>query len=679
MRFWLLVASLLVIAFTFKIWRTRRGYAPAGGVPAAAHVGEVIAVFLAGGLALLLLGFATYQARRANLPGLIYPLIGCGILSFLLAGHSGLLGQVPGGYDVLWQRLTGWLEVRPAQLILLLLALPFSLLAYLAGGDRLLAWHPAAAVLAWCLAIAAVLLGGFRRDDGASVPPWEVAVAVALSVAAFLVRGLDLEQLPATLSGDEASAGLEAVRFVHGEASNLFGLGWFSFPSFYFALQGAAVTLFGQTATALRITSAAGGSLTVFVVFWLARSLFGRVAAALAALFLLTSHYHIHFSRIGLQNIWDGFFLAVVLWGIWAGWKEGRRLPFLVAGFALGLGHYFYVSMRIVPLLLLVWVGFAWLFQGSRLRARLPGLSLAAYTAAIVYLPLGLLYWRQPDEFFAPMRRVSIFNGWLETEITRLGQPAWEIIASQMKATALGIISLPLRHWYNPGASLLLPLAAALFVAGLAWLLYSADLRSLLLLLVLFTVVILGGFSLDAPASQRFAIVMPVVALIVALPLAQGVDWLSPYWTRGRALAPALAILLMALVAQRDLAYYFFDVYDSYVLGGYNTETATAIARYLKDEPAHTVYFFGPPRMGYSSLSTIPYLAPQMKGNDVTTPLAGPAPWALDGPVLFIFLPEREGELAYVCATYPRGRYEQMSRPRAGGAEPLFSVYEVIP
>ncbi|MDT8306503.1 MAG: glycosyltransferase family 39 protein, partial [Anaerolineae bacterium] len=534
-------------------------------------------------------------------------------------------------------------------------------------------------VLAWCLAIAAVLLGGFRRDARGPVSAWEIAVAAVLTVAAFLLRGLGLEQLPATLSGDEASAGLEAVRFVQGEANNLFGIGWFSFPSFYFALQGAPVALLGQSATALRITSAVAGSLTVFAVYWLARSLFGRVAALLAALFLLASHYHIHFSRIGLQNIWDGFFLAVVLWGMWTGWKEGRRLPFLIAGFALGLGHYFYVSIRVAPLLLLVWAGFARLFQGSRLRARLPGMLLAAYTAAIVYLPLALLYWRQPDEFFAPMRRVSVFNGWLEAEIARLGQPAWEIIASQMAATAMGIIHLPLRHWYNPGAPLLLPLAAALFVAGLAWLFYRADLRSLLLLLVLFVLVLLGGFSLDAPASQRFAIAMPVIALVVALPLAQGVAWLGPYLTRARWLAPALAIVLMALVAQRDLAYYFFDVYDGYVLGGYNTETATAIGRYLEDEPAHSVYFFGPPRMGYTSLSTIPYLAPQMEGNDVAVPLDGPAPWVLDRPTLFVFLPERVSELEHVRAAYPGGRYEQVWRAGGDGSQPLFSIYEVIP
>jgi 4-amino-4-deoxy-L-arabinose transferase-like glycosyltransferase len=686
MLFWLLVAGALLVAFYGKVRRTqlaRRqgtdGAAAAVEGTAPPEVRSIIAVLLAGGLSLVLLGFITLDARATGPPLLLYLLIALGLVAFLLAGRIAVYGPLPDSLNVVWQRAAGWFGVQRAQLLLLLLALPLALLAYLAGGDRLLAWHPAAAVISWCLALAAMLVGGYHHDDRVAVPPWEIGLAILLAAGAFLLRGIGLEGLPTTLSGDEASAGLEAVRFARGEANNLFGLGWFSFPAFYFAFQGASISLFGQTATALRLTSALGGALTVFAVYWLARSLFGRVAALIAASFLLASHYHIHFSRIGLQNIWDGFFLAVVLWGIWAGWKEGRRLPFLMGGLALGLGHYFYVSTRVVPLLLLLWAGIAMLLRRSRFRARLPGLVVAAYAALIAYLPLGLLFLRQTDEFFAPMRRVSVFNGWLESEMARLGQPAWEIIATQMKATALGFTHLPLRHWYNPGEPILLPLAAALFIAGLAWLVYSADLRSLLLLLVLSALVLLGGFSLDAPASQRYAIAMPVVAILVSLPLAQGLAWLAPYGRQGKWLAGVVVFLLVALVALRDVQYYFAEVYNSYVLGGYNTETATAIARYLENEPPRDVYFFGLPRMGYSSLSTIPYLAPQMEGIDVNAPLVEAARWVLQEPALFIFLPERQDELEYVRMTYPEGRYFEAAAAAGGSGGPLFSVYEVIP
>ncbi len=683
MLFWLLVAATLLVAFYSKLQRARAGQLAGPATPAAAEAGGLIAALLAGGLALLLISSLILQARPADRPWVLYLLSGIGLLAFLLAGRSAAYGPLSGRPELALRWLAGWLGVQQSQLVLLALALPLAVLAYLAGGERMHAWQPAAAALAWLLAMAAAVGGGYRREETAAtadvIARWEMGLALLLTAVAFLLRGVGLEGLPPTLSGDEASAGLEAVRFVRGEANNLLGMGWFSFPSFFFAFQGAAVSLLGNTAAALRLSSALGGALTVFALYWLARSLFGRTTAIMAATLLAGSHYHIHFSRIGLQNIWDGFFITVTLWGVWSGWKDGRRLPLLIAGLALGLGHYFYVSMRVAPLLLLLWVAAAGLVNRPRLRKRLPDLLLAGYTALVVYLPLALLFWRQPDEYFAPLRRVSVFNGWLEGEIARLGQPAWEIIAVQMQATALGLVHEPLRHWYNPGVPLLLPLAAALFIAGLAWLIYSADLRSLLLLLVLGALVVLGGFSLDAPASQRYVIAAPATMILVALPLAQGMAWLEPAGRRARQAAAAVAIVLLALVVLRDLDFYFNDVYDSYVLGGYNTETATAVARYLEQQPAATVYFFGLPRMGYASLSTIPYLAPHMSGHDVDSPLTAAAPWALDGPTLFIFLPERLAELEHVRAAYPGGREAPGQRWSGGDRMPLFTVYAVTP
>jgi hypothetical protein len=178
-----------------------------------------------------------------------------------------------------------------------------------------------------------------------------------------------------------------------------------------------------------------------------------------------------------------------------------------------------------------------------------------------------------------------------------------------------------------------------------------------LLLLPLVAAVITGSLSVDPPASQRYVLSIPLVAVVLALPVGLLGSWLRQLWPhRWLALGGVTAVLLLLTFA--DLKYYFFDVYDHYVLGGWNTETATQVAHYLRDQdvPEQDVYFFGAPRMGYYSLSTIPYLAPQMRGIDVPTPLTGEPAWSLSGPTTFIFLPERVGELGFVQPTYPNGR-----------------------
>jgi 4-amino-4-deoxy-L-arabinose transferase-like glycosyltransferase len=404
--------------------------------------------------------------------------------------------------------------------------------------------------------------------------------------------------------------------------------------------------------------------------------MFDRLTGLAAAAILLSSHFHIHFSRIGLNNIWDGLFVVLLLAALWHGWRSGQRRSFILAGLFLGLGLYFYVTFRMMPLLLLIWGGVALLWPGTAVRQRLPDLIVTAYIAAILFMPLGLFFAYQPDEFRAPLNRVTIFDGWLEREVEIVQQPAVEIVARQMAKTALGFTHEPLRHWYNPGTPLLLAAAAALFLMGLVWAVIHLDLRYLLLLLPLAAMVVLGGLSQDAPASQRYVMVMPLVALLVALPLGQVAGWLQQLWPRQRPIWSTAVALIVGWLMLTDGYYYFFKVYDNYILGGINTLVATEVAHFLQEqpEPAPMVYFFGWPRMGYYSLSTIPYLAPQVQAQDVAAPLTVAPNWALGRPTYFIFLPERSSELVFVQASYPHGRLQDVVDENG---QILFVVYSL--
>jgi hypothetical protein len=112
-------------------------------------------------------------------------------------------------------------------------------------------------------------------------------------------------------------------------------------------------------------------------------------------------------------------------------------------------------------------------------------------------------------------------------------------------------------------------------------------------------------------------------------------------------------------------------------LGGYNTQVATDIAHYLADqEPAPQVYFFGFPRMGYFSLSTIPYLAADVQAEDVLSPLTSQPSFQLTGPTEFIFLPERVEEHQFVQQQYPDGTYSEY---RDENDALLYAVYTVRP
>jgi 4-amino-4-deoxy-L-arabinose transferase-like glycosyltransferase len=684
-----MVAALLSVAIIFSYVRARNRspdlFVPVDpeSVSGAEKQAAAAAVIMLIG-SLLLIG----SALRILSDSLLQPGEERRLLLLLLFGLGGamLLAQIVRGRTVPgWLHYAlGWaaekLEVTPLQVLLLLFALPFSLIVYPAAGPEALARYPVIAVGSWLLSIGLAVTGSWRQPAAAGQPSRsELRWLLLLFLLALVARGVAIGRLPATFSGDEGSAALEAVRFMRGEFNNFFTVGWFSFPSYYYGVQSVAVQFLGRTAAAVRIPSVVAGAAAVIATYWLGRQLFDRRSGAFAALYLAASHYHIHISRIALNNVWDSLFAALALGGLWDGWRSNRRASFILSGVALGLGQYFYASIRVLPLLFVIWAGAAFLAQREQFRQRLAGLATTAGVALIAALPLGQFFWDHPNHFSAPLRRVSVLDGWLAAEQARTGLGATAVLAGQAAKAVLGFVSTPLRLLYDPGVPLLLAGAAALFIVGLVWLLSRRDLRTLLLLLPLGAVVLSNTFSQDPPSSQRYILAMPVVAVIVALPLSEMSAWLERIWPAQRRRISTIAWIMIVLVVLIDLRYYFLDVYDNYVLGGLNTETATEIAYFLRAQPddpddLQAVYFFGFPRMGYYSLSTIPYLAPQMSGQDVLEPLRAPATWELTETTQFIFLPEREREAEWVRPTYPGGVWQRHYSRR--GVH-LFTSYSV--
>ena len=670
---------------------------PEIALPTGAELRRVAWTLVGGGG--LLLALSQWVSRLmppgTRLPTFVLFLIGG--VALLLGVQTFMRGGLAGWFGRPLARLAAGLRVSPVGAVLLLLALPYAWLARQAAGNDLLARSATVAVLAWLVAIGFAVGGARSRmrpadatHDGGDLAGataggrrwhldrWDVLFSLGVFLLALGLRAWQTSQFPNTYSGDEGSAGLFAIELLDGKANNLFGLGWFSFPALYFTVQSAAIALLGQTVEAVRLTSAVAGALTVVAVYWLGRAMFDRTTAVLAALYLAASHYHIHMSRVALNNVWDGLFGTLAILGLWYGWKTGRRAGFILCGLALGLGQYFYVSIRPLPVLFLVWAAGAFVAQRALFRERFHGLVLAALIALVVFLPLGLYFIDKPDEFQAPMNRVTIFGPWLEGELARGDRTVTDVILDNATNGLLGFTHEPLRLLYNPGSPLLLAGAALLFLLGVLWALLNFDLRYLLLFLPLLAVVVSNSISQDSPASQRYILAMPLVALFLALPLGQAVLWLRGQYPRYRAAVIAVAFALLALVAVVDVNYYFNRVYSSgYVLGGLNTQVATEIAYFLRDkEPAdQDVFFFGFPRMGYFSLSTIPFLAPEKQAQDVLEPLTGPSALPLRGPTLFIFLPERLHELEFVRQQAPNGTLQEF---RSQNGELLFVVYESL-
>jgi 4-amino-4-deoxy-L-arabinose transferase-like glycosyltransferase len=636
-----------------------------------------LAVMLMGSVLLLFTGkgIAGYLPAEETIAAQIITGLGMGL--FALTAVSFRRKQLPEQLSGRLQLVANWLDVSKAQVFFLLLAPVLALSAWLAAGDGGLMRQPLLAVFLWLLSILLLVCGSLTQlpmlRDGLR-PKREWGIPVALFVGAFLLRGVATAQIPWLLAGDEASTGLSALNFANGNQNNIFGLGWYSFPALYFYLQGISIRLFGQTIEALRITSAFAGALTVLALYWFLNQAFGRWIALTGSILLSASHFHIHFSRIGLNNIWDGFFVAFISGAFWWGWSKNNRIGYVLAGLGFGLAQYFYTSSRVLFLLFPIWLAVSAIRDWSRVRAQLSHIAVMVLSALVIALPLAMFYIGHTQDFFAPMSRVSYMDEGLQFDVIATGKTPAELMASQFITSALAFTSANLRHWYAPGTPMLLPLSATLFTMGAVLLILNFRRPAELWLILWITgAIAVGALSESTPASQRYVFAAPAVAATMAIALVRIAEWLLQIWPGRRPAVVAAVGIVVAIACWADLSFYFGDYSANKRFGDLNTETALAVANMLNERESEVeVYFFGG-RMGYYSHSSIPYLAPHAKGHDVLEPLTAQPDWTISGPTIFVFLPERSDDLPLVQDRYPGGEVFEVT----GHKFDLYLAYEL--
>ena len=149
------------------------------------------------------------------------------------------------------------------------------------------------------------------------------------------------------------------------------------------------------------------------------------------------------------------------------------------------------------------------------------------------------------------------------------------------------------------------------------------------------------------------------------------------------AVAPAvkracLAQVIAVALAGMDVFFYYGRYQTQHTFGDRNTEIADNMSHYLNalggDE--WVAYFYGPPSM-YVGFPTIPFLAQDFyQGLNLfdVPPEGGPLPDSPAPNQVFIFLPERSGELQGVQNQFPGGEVKTFA---GFHSDPLFYAYEL--
>ncbi len=142
-----------------------------------------------------------------------------------------------------------------------------------------------------------------------------------------------------------------------------------------------------------------------------------RAVATGTALALAISLWHIHFSRYGIRVIFMPLIFSGAFGLFWLGTfgatRRLRLLSYVGSGLLTGISVWTHPTGRLAPIVLL---GFTlWLLWQLPERRRwgwdtpLGGLIISGLTAFLVFIPLGLEFYRHPEFFFGHASEVSVF------------------------------------------------------------------------------------------------------------------------------------------------------------------------------------------------------------------------------------------------------------------------------
>ena len=312
-----------------------------------------------------------------------------------------------------------------------------------------------------------------------------VLVLVAAIVAGVGLRVVRLDQSPPGLNQDEACNGYDAYcilktgRDQHGNFMPLTiqAFNDYRMPLFDYSLV-PFVAAFGLKPASVRLCAAMWGAADMFLIAALGGLLLGLPGAAIAALLVAFSPWHLHFSRFAIAAVPASATvdLAMASFFLWLTRHRNRWL--VLSGLFFGLSLYSYsITKLFVPLM----IGWLALFYWRDLMRSARAAAIAMSLVVLLALPQAVMLLRHTAEMQARFANISAFNsdGSMRDRFKLFGAN----FASYFGASYLFLDGDVNPMYHPPGFGQLLPEQAPLIALGLLALL-GVRRRKLALLLL---------------------------------------------------------------------------------------------------------------------------------------------------------------------------------------------------
>lgn len=501
-----------------------------------------------------------------------------------------------------------------------------------------------------------------------------VALGCILGLAAFL-RIWQVWDFPPGLWYDEVFYGLDAIDILENDHFQVWSADINGRPMLFMYILAGIFKVFGVSEMTMRSLPIAIGVVTVGAFYLLARQLLGQVPALMATFLLAVSRWQITFSRITWEASMMPLMVILSMFFLLKALETRRWYYYAAAGAAVGTGLYTYLAFRLVPVALVIIVGYIAWREWPLVRRSLPGLVAAAVVSVIVFLPLGQYAYTHQELFFHRANQVDIRGEIWDGRELDLLDPPWHTIGEVAEGLDLDPVwenARKVANMFNvhgdrngrhniPGEPMLGEVSAALLVIGAAvslaaW--RNWRLGSLLLLAGLMGVPSIFTLTVENPSAIRVLGIVPPVFLLAGLAgkqlLESGSAWFGRWWF----VAPVLAVLLATSAGINYYDFFERQSKDPIVYGDFGPRFSIVANRVAAEADDHEIILSS----SFRSESML-LLAPDAGAQDFAAGRDVPFRRVPENDVLFILDPQDAEAIRALELYHPEGQSEEVLDP----------------
>ncbi len=353
----------------------------------------------------------------------------------------------------------------------------------------------------------------------------------------------------------------------------------------------------------LKLATGLEGIIGLLVAFWLGREFIGdenrdlgNLTGLIMAALLAVSYWHIMLSRLGLRIILTPLVISVVLIYFVRALRFNRRVDYVKAGLALGIGVYCYQAIRMAPVFLVIGFVIALILRGREwgaFRRYVLNFAVLVLIAVAVFVPLGRYMIENPGSFWSRTTGRIFGDDTVEIKDPQTGGVVSRVANTQDRIEALKQnmaffngnmqTALFMFNWrgdasWITGSPSAMPqldtITGALFILGLGlWIVRMIRRRDpgdwlipFGLVVMLFPTALSLAYTIEVPSGTRASGTMPFVYLMAAFAAALILRqaWRTLNGTLPRAGLAIAAVLVLLLTASANYNTYFVEAMTQY-------------------------------------------------------------------------------------------------------------------